>query len=229
MQRLLGELEPGYAEEPIYQVLERVFGEHFIVAEERPRPKAGLELSASSMQSPDDLEATYREKGKRFYKGYVVNLMETCDPENELHLITKVLVAPNNTEDADLLVEALPGLKARTELNTLHTDGGFGSPDADEALREAQVKLIQTAIRGRDPRTDRLHLADFEIQSDQQGVPTRVICPRGQTVKVSPGRKPQRYVARFEASQCQECLFYQEDRCLAQTRKRHPSLNLYFS
>ena len=120
MQRLVTELQPGYAQDPVYQVLKRVFGEHYRVEERVLKTKIGKELSASSLQSPDDLEATYREKSQREYRGYVVNITETCDPDNPLQLITKVQVAPNNTEDADLLVEALPNLQARTELETLY-------------------------------------------------------------------------------------------------------------
>ena len=63
------------------------------------RPKAGAELSASSLQSPDDGEATYREKRGQGRKGYVANLKETCDPENDFQLIVKVQTEPNNTED----------------------------------------------------------------------------------------------------------------------------------
>ena len=40
------------------------------------------------------MEATFRQKGGQ---GYVANLTETCDPDNELQLITQVQVAPNNT------------------------------------------------------------------------------------------------------------------------------------
>jgi len=57
MQRLLVELQPGYEQEPVYQVLERVFGEHFKVEEKEVKVKIDKELSASSLQSPDDLEA----------------------------------------------------------------------------------------------------------------------------------------------------------------------------
>lgn len=56
-------------------------------------------MAAGCLQSVDDLEATYRKKGQRKYKGYVANLSETCDPENELQLITQVQVAPNNVDD----------------------------------------------------------------------------------------------------------------------------------
>ncbi|MEI6704750.1 MAG: transposase, partial [Deltaproteobacteria bacterium] len=110
MQQLLVELQPGYGEEPAYQMFERVFGEHYRVEEKVLKVKVDKELSANSLQSPDDLEATFRQKNKKSYKGYVVNLTETCDPDNNLQLITKVQVASNNTEDADLLVEALPNL-----------------------------------------------------------------------------------------------------------------------
>jgi hypothetical protein len=53
-----------------------------------------------------------------------------------------------------LLVEALPDLKKRTDLDTLYTDGGFGSPVADKTLQDYQVEQIQTAIRGRIPGSE---------------------------------------------------------------------------
>jgi hypothetical protein len=123
----------------VNQVIERVFSEHFRVEEKVLKAKSDQELSASSLQSPDDLEATYRQKGKKSYQGYVANLTETCDPENDLQLITKVQVAPNHTEDAKLLVEAIPSLKERTKLDVLYTDGGYGSPAADGTLQEKRL------------------------------------------------------------------------------------------
>ena len=123
MQRLLGELKEGYSEDPVYQVLERAFNEHFRVEGEAAKAKVGRELSATSLQSPDDLEATFRQKGGKGYRGYVANLTETCDSKNALQLITKVQVASNNTDDGCLLVEALPNLKQRTNLDTLYTVG----------------------------------------------------------------------------------------------------------
>jgi hypothetical protein len=46
-----------------------------------------------------------------------------------------------------LLVEALPNLEERTNLDTLYTDGGNGSPQADEVFTEHQVTQVQTAMR----------------------------------------------------------------------------------
>jgi len=227
MQRLVTELQVSYAQDPVYQMFERVFGEHYRVEERVLKTKIGKELSASSMQSPDDLEATYREKSSKSYRGYVVNITETCDPDNPLQLITKVQVAPNHTEDAELLVEALPNLQERTELETLYTDGGYGSADADQALQDNQVELIQTAIRGRVPSTEKLNLADFEIKQSQSGTPTQITCPGQQIVMVQRSNQKKGFVAHFEAEICQACPFL--SKCPAQRGKRDQRWHMRFT
>jgi hypothetical protein len=228
MQRLLGELQSAYGQEPVYQMLERVFGEHYRVEEQVVKTKVAKELSASSLQSPDDLEATYREKGNKSYKGYVANLTETCEPDNKLQLITKTQVAPNCVDDAKLMEEDVPNLKERTDLDTLYTDGGYGSPDADQTLQDHQVEQIQTAIRGRVPSSERLNLADFEIKQTETGKPTQITCPQGQTVAVHSSSQKKGYVAHFDLAICQTCPFYQTS-CPAQPGKRDPRLHLNFS
>lgn len=112
------------------------------------RPKEGRELSASSLQSSDDQGATYRQKCGQGRIGYVTNLSETCDPENDFQLIVKVQTESNSTDDAARLAEALPNLIERTDVNQVHTDGGYNSPEVDELMREHQIVQIQTAIRG---------------------------------------------------------------------------------
>jgi hypothetical protein len=228
MQRLLGELHSAYGQEPVYQMLQRVFGEHFRVEEQAVQTKVDKELSASSLQSPDDLEATYREKAHPAYKGYVANLTETCDPDNKLQLITKTAVAPNSVDDAKLMEADVPNLTERTDLDTLYTDGGYGSPDADQILQKHQVEQIQTAIRGRAPSREKLNLADFDIQQTETGKPTQITCPQGQTVGVHPSSQKKGYVAHFELAICQTCPFYQTS-CPAQPGKRDPRLRMNFS
>ena len=228
MQRLLVELQAIYGQKPVYQMLERVFGEHFRVEEQVVKTKVAKELSASSLQSPDDLEATYREKDNKSYQGYAANLSETCDPENKLQLITKTQVAPNSVDDAKLMEEALPNLKERTELETLYTDGGYGNPSADQTLQDNRVEQIQTAIRGRAPSTEKFNLADFEIKQTEIGKPTQITCPQAQTVSVNPSSQKKGYVAHFDLAICQACPFYQNV-CPAQPGKRDPRLHLNFS
>ena len=227
MQCLLVELQPGYAQEPVYQMFERVFGEHFRVEEKGLKVKIDKELSASSLQSPDDWEATYRNKNNKSFRGYVANLTETCDPENDLQLVTKVQVASNHTEDAELLVEALPDLKKRTDLDTLYTDGGFGSPKADQVLQDYQVEQIQTAIRGRIPSSEKLNLSDFTIKMAESGKPTQITCPQGQTAAVHSSSQKKAYVSHFEDNLCLACPLLQK--CPVQRGKRDLRFHLRFN
>lgn len=229
MQRLLGDLKPQYGQEAVYLVLERVFGEHFRIEQAQMTVKANQELSAASLQSPDDLEATYREKRGVGYQGYVANVTETCDPENELQLITKVQVASNNTDDSQLLAAALPNLKVRTQIKELYTDGGYGGSQADPVLATQQVELTQTAIRGRTPDPDKPHLADFDIRFAQSGKPSQVACPQGQTVSAHTTCQQKGFVAHFELPICQECPLFKEGKCLAQAGKRDARLHLRFT
>jgi len=220
MQQLLVELKPAYGSQAVYQVLERVFSEHFKVEQTKVSAKPNTELTSSCMQSPDDLEATYREKRGVGYQGYVANLIETCDPENKLQLITKVQLAPNNTDDDQFLAEALPNLKERTEVDEMNTDGGYGGSKSDPVLAKLNVELIQSAIRGRNPDPEKPHLADFDIQLGEGSKPRQVTCPGGQKVSVRPSSQQKSYVACFELPQCQECPLFKEGKCLAQPGKQ---------
>jgi hypothetical protein len=225
---LLQELKSAYATEQTYQVLERLFTENFNLVESQPRPKENSEITSGCLQSVDDLEATYRTKGTGHYKGYVANLTETCDPENPLQLITKVQVAPNNVDDAQLLAEALPDLKERTGVETMITDGGYGGETSDKALHAQEVKLIQTAIRGLQPNPEKLHLSDFELQTNKQGHPIALTCPHGQTALVTRARTSG-WQARFAPVICAACPFQKEGRCRAKPQNRDPRYLLAFT
>ncbi len=229
MQQLVRELKAGYANQAVYQVLERVFGEHFRTEQSEVSAIPNAELSAACLQSPDDLEATYREKRGVGYHGYVANVTETCDPQNQLQLITKVQLASNNTDDDQFLAEALPNLKERCALDEMYTDGGYGGKQSDPVLAEQAVDLIQSAIRGRNPDPDKPHLADFEIQFGESGKPSQVTCPGGQKVPVHTTHQQKSYVACFELTVCQDCPLLKAGKCLAQAGKRDPRLRLRFT
>jgi len=228
MHKLVAELQAKYVDEPTYQVLDRVFKEHFVSAENTLRAKKGKELSADSLQSPDDWEATYRQKRGQDHIGYVTNVTETCHPENPFQLIVKVQTESNNTDDAAMLAETLPSLKERTGVNEMHTDGGYNSPEADEAMQEQQVQQIQTAIRGRQPAEEKLGLEDFTWQTNaDDGQPQSVTCPHGQQAESAAGRKEGRYRAAFDSSGCESCPL--RDQCPTEPLKRRPENVLRFS
>jgi hypothetical protein len=205
MSRLITELAPAYGQQPSYQMLVRVFNEHFIIAaretedddNDQFRPRQGDELSADSLQSPDDWIATYRQKRDETFTGYVANLAETCHPDNPFQLILDLQTEPNTTDDAQMLAEGLTALKKRTDLDEMHTDGGYSSPEVDRVMRQEQVEQIQTAIRGRQPDPTKLNLDDYQWELDPDGQPLALTAPNGQRTEVEPGRKPDRYIARF--------------------------------
>ena len=228
LHALLMELKPAYADHSDYQVLERLFADHFQLLDSGPRAKTNKELTSHCLQSVDDPEASYCTKGTGHYRGYVANLTETCDPDNELQLITQVQVAPNNVGDSQLLAEALPNLTARTDLETLITDGGFGGPASDSALQAHGVTLIQTALRGIPPDPSKFGLADFQFQLDDHSQPTFLTCPQGQTVAVTPACSTG-WQAHFDPAICSTCPFQLAARCRATPHKRDPRYRIEFT
>ncbi len=204
MHQLVLELAAAYAAQPSYQMLVRVFNEHFIIAEKGDdaglRPRQGDELSAASLQSPDDGVASYRQKRGEDFTGYVANLAETCHPENPFQLIVDLQTEPNTKDDAAMLAESLPNLKERTGVDEMHTDGGYNSPEVDQVMRQHQVEQVQTAIRGRQPDPDKLNLDDFSWEFDPEGQPLALTAPTGHRAEIEPGRHPNRYIARFDPS-----------------------------
>jgi hypothetical protein len=221
-------LQARYGDQPAYQVLERVLAEHFALMAgegegshpEHIRVKMGEELSAHSLQSPDDWEATYREKGGQGHRGYVANLTETCDPENKVQLITQVQVAPNSTDDEQMAVDGLGELKARTDLKALWTDGGYNGPALEAVLRQYRIEHRPTHVRGGRSGPDRLGLEAFSWERDGAGVPLAVSCPRGQRVEVKAGRRAGRFLAEFDQTRCESCLL--ADQCPTRPLKRRP-------
>lgn len=227
MQKLVRELADSYKEDAAFAVLQRVFSEHFIVEEALLRPRKGDELSAGSLQSPDDLEATFRKKRGESYRGYVTNVTETAEPDNPFQLITKVQTESNTTDDAKLLAEALPELVERTELETMYSDGGYNSADVDTICRDEGVELVQTAIRGGQPSSERVNLVDFTFTLDENGEPAEITCPNGKISMVEAGRKAGRYAATFRRSDCVDCLLLA--RCQMRVLKKTAGRRLYFT
>jgi hypothetical protein len=232
LAQMLSELAVRYAADPVYQTVQRLFDDNYRLQHDAEadviEAKAHDEIGSGALQSLDDLEATFRYKAGESYQGYVANLSESCDEENDVQLILKVQVAPNNSDDAALLVEAMPDLVERTEVDTMYTDGGYGSAEADRVMNAHQVEQVQSAIRGRAPDPNKLTLADFGIEQDGQGRPTHLTCPQGQRVAVEPGRTTG-FLARFDPDICADCPLQRADRCRAKPQKRNPRFTLGFT
>lgn len=177
---------------------ERAYREHFVVVDREVNPKPTGELASSMMQSPDDPDATYRQKRGGHYKGFTVNGTETANPENPVQLITDISVNPNNVDDSQILNERVEKMKEKTPgLNEMHTDGGYGSADNDKKFEGLEINQITTAVRGRE--------SEIEKKIEQaSGSPEEytVECPF-QKVGSLPTKK--RHKARFDMDICRQC------------------------
>lgn len=199
-------LKEEYGNTEIYRIVCRLFAEQFTRVEEKLAVRAKEEVRSESLQSPDDLDATYRKKDGESFRGFVLHATETADPENPLQLVTDVVVAPNNRDDSRILHERLPAMKEKTpDLAELHTDATYGSEDND--LREAELGIahVQTAIRGQVSPTP------MRIDQNEDGG-FQIRCFAGHVVQGSATKT--RFKAAFSAAACAGCPF--ADVCPAQ-------------
>lgn len=223
-QVLAGLLEQlhSYQEEPVYQTVQRFFDENFQRVETLVKAKTNDQITPGCLQSFDDLEATYRVKCRRAYKGYVGNITETCDPENNLQLITDVQVEPNRTSDIALLQKALEKLQERTALETLVTDGGYVSPQVELQLMKSGIEQITTGLTGTlpDHQDGRKALSDFEMELDAEGNVRQATCPLGQAAVVHMSTSQKSFKLEFDPQVCLACPLFLGAQCPIQTNKK---------
>lgn len=215
LQRLLGELAEAHGTDPIYVVAQRFFVENFVIEQAVVRAKRNDEIGAGCLQSADDLEATYRQKANRKYKGYVANVAETCHPDNPVQLIDQVQVMPNQASDIQLLKAGLKELKQRTAVNTIVTDAGYVSPEIDQLLREQDVRQITTALTGTlpDRTAGKVPLSDFMMEQDALGEVVGVTCPVGNIAQIALASSGKSYRLSFQADTCRTCPFFAHQQC----------------
>lgn len=201
---------PNYQSLDLYPIFERVYNEHFTEISDKIELKDTTELHSGCLQSPDDVDATYRVKREEEYRGQVINVVETASPDNKINLITDVAVATNNTDDSVILNERIDQIKEKTpDINEIHEDGAYGSADNDQKFKEYDITAIQTAVRGRQSGVF------IEIKQLSESS-YKVKCPN-QTVLSIPTEK--RYKAEFDKGICNGCQL--ADKCPSKEMKNN--------
>ena len=185
-----------YSERKELQIFERVYNEHFNEAEGKTVARSSEELSSSCLQSPDDVDATYRNKNGNSSKGQSISIVETTNPKNQIELINDVSVKSNNVNDEKILNERIDRVKEKTpDLEELHFDGAYGSKDNDEKFEELVITPVQTAIKGRKAEVP---ITITKKEDDQY----KVSCPYQSVETVLSAKK---HKAEFELSVCFNC------------------------
>lgn len=206
-------IKDQYQSDIIFKIFERVYNEQFTKSEDKVILIPPKDLGSGILQSPDDLDATYRKKGDEESRGYKINAVETAAPDNGLQLITDVVVTKNNVDDSTILSDRLESIKEITpDLNEFHTDGGYGNEENDNTFKELEINHIQTAIKGREASIE----TTIEQPDDSKGYYI-VKCPY-QEVKSQKTRK--RYKAVFSKKLCNECPLREE----CKIYKKHKSV-----
>lgn len=220
LDRLLSELEAEPEAQEAREMVARVLREQYQIESDQITMRPAQEVAADSLQSPHDPEATYREKNGGRYRGYVVNIGETCDPENEVQLITSIQTASNNTDDSQLLADSLQAQSERGhQVDKLTVDGGYTGPVAEEACRSHGVELHPSRLRGGKSKGSQWGWDSYGWQMSDEGVPEQVSCPQGQIAILQPARKEGRWLAQFEDAACGACPFFQNG-CRIEPRQR---------
>ena len=190
-------LGSAYKDVAVFHIFERAYEEHFCVIDDTVTIRDEKELASSCMQSPDDLDATYHRKNGKRYKGFVVNVVETANPDNPVNLVADVAVEKNNVDDSTILNERLDVIAAKTpEINELHTDGAYGNERNDKKCQKHGIDHIQTNSKGNDARIK------MEITKTESG-DSSVTCPcqRSSTAQnIKSG-----YKVFFDSSVCDQC------------------------
>lgn len=202
-------LKSSYGHFEIFKIFERVYAEHFKIVNKKVRVRARSELHSNCVQSPDDLDATYRDKHGKKSKGQSINVTETANPDNPINLVTDVSVNPSNKDDCKVLNERIDKIQEKApDLDEIHFDGAYGSEENDLKFEEHQINPIQTAVRGKEASLD----IEIEQISDAEYA---VRCPY-QAVKSERARK--RFKARFDLELCRNCK--ENNSCPAKEMKR---------
>ena len=143
---------------PRYELIERLLLEQYRIdtegEEQRVVLKAPAEISADSLQSPHDEEATYRKKKDETVRGYSANVTETC--EDQLNLIVDVQVEPATTADNSYLQEAVQNSEEVLggPAQEISADGAYYSAENEAYAKDQEKEIHYTGFPGKPGRYD---------------------------------------------------------------------------
>ena len=221
---LVARLTEFQASGEVIQLVERALHDLYVIDDhEHITLRPASEIAGDVLQSPHDPEATYRKKGGKGHRGYVVNLSETCDPDNPVQLLTSVQLAPNSTDDGRLLAESLAEQSARgISVDQMTVDGGYTGETGETACRDHKVQMLPTRIRGRRTAPDCWGWEEYTWLLDDDDQPRMVVCPQGKVANLEASREGDWLLARFDRTACAKCPFFRQQCRVKPYKKRKP-------
>ena len=164
--------DPAFAQRSSYQSMALIFQQQCVV--ESGKVTIQAKPGGNCMQNPSDPDATY--DGKKG-AGYQVQITETCDPANEVQLITSALPQTAVQSDANAVAPVLEDLeKTRLLPEEMTADTAYGSDENVQLAAGKGVELI-SPVSGPKTDPDRLNVDDFVVDEETKQVEC---CPAGQ-------------------------------------------------
>jgi hypothetical protein len=167
--------DPAHNNRDTYKAMKRIFYEQCEVQEDKVIVKA--KPGGDIMQNPSDPDAT-RDGHKG--AGYQVQISETCNPDNEVQLITSALPQTAVESDSEALEPVLDDLKESSLLpEQMLVDTSYCSDEnVEKAANEYDVELVGPVPSGTvaEEKAYSLNIDDFVIDEKTEEV---ICCPAG--------------------------------------------------
>lgn len=161
-------------------ILKRVFDEQYFVEEGKVILRDKKTISSSSLQSPDDPDATFRNKNGQKVSGFVTNITETVE-EGKPSVITSVQTEPLTCSDCKFLKEAVANTErvSGDKVEEIYTDGAYQSPDNRDfamangiSLKTGKMQGASRYILRRESGTDDVWVTDTYTGKEEKAVYT---------------------------------------------------------
>jgi len=195
---------------PAVQILRQVWLQNYYLEDTQLqwREAGNIPSALLMIESPYDPEAHYSTKRQTTWKGYKVQVTETCD-EATPHLIVHVETTPAPIPDVAMLEPIHAALGAKELLPGEHlVDAGY--PDADSLVSSAQRQIDLVGPVAVDTSWQKHQGQGFDVSSFSIDWPAqRVTCPQGHpSVGWSPSHNTfgvEIIHVRFDSQDCRAC------------------------
>ena len=131
-------------------ILRRVFNDQYEVTDDgKVVMRDKKKVSANSLQSPFDEDASYRNKNGKETSGFVTNITETVEKDKP-SIITSVQTETATEADCHMLQDAVEGSSrvTGTTVEVVYADGAYQSPDNRKYAGEHNMELKTGKMQG---------------------------------------------------------------------------------
>lgn len=181
-------------------------------------PKRSKDIKGTSLQSPEDPEATARTKAGKTHVGFVGNVTETYDG-NGNGLITDADIQQNSHSDSDFMKEYIESKDLESAEEQVTVDGAYFSQDNAKAAAEKGILITPTSLTGipSNPLCTK-----FELSEDGTSV---ITCPNGKKPLSQVYHETSGMIdAKFSHCDCDSCPFH--DQCLCKDQKKSVKVSI---